>query len=281
MLTASDVKNQPGSGIDHLIGDRDRPILTVGPIGSAGAGCLSFAAASACADAIAELMAGVDGAILVCSATVADAVGADRTTLLVAENPRLAFLRAVRNHFALARPSPGIHPTAAVDPSAEVDPTAHVGAFCSIGAGCRIGAGTVIHSHVALYSGVRVGRNVTINSGTVIGADGFGYEKNESGELEKFPHIGGVVIEDDVEIGSNTSIDRGTLGDTLLKRGARIDNQIHIAHNVVVGRDSAVIAQAMIGGSVKIGDRAWIAPAAVIIDRVSIGSDTLVGLSAV
>ena len=94
-----------------------------------------------------------------------------------------------------------------------------------------------------------VGKNVIIHSNTVIGADGFGYQRNKDGSFEKFPHIGGVIIEDHVEIGANTCIDRGALGNTIIRNGAKIDNLVHIAHNVVIGQNTAVIANAMIGGS--------------------------------
>lgn len=132
-----------------------------------------------------------------------------------------------------------------------------------------------------MYDGTRIGRNVTVFSGTVIGADGFGYERRADGGMEKFIHKGGVVIEDDVEIGSNTSIDRGTLGDTILRRGAKVDNQVHIAHNCDVGEDAVVIAQSMIGGSVKIGARAWIAPSVVVMNGIAIGQDAMCGLGSI
>jgi UDP-3-O-[3-hydroxymyristoyl] glucosamine N-acyltransferase len=122
---------------------------------------------------------------------------------------------------------------------------------------------------------------VIIHAGTVIGADGFGYERNDGGELEKFPHLGHVVLEDNVEVGSNTCIDRGTLGDTIIREGAKIDNLVHIAHNVVVGRHAVVIAHAMIGGSTRIGDYAWVAPCACVRDVVSIGDRAMIGLGAV
>jgi UDP-3-O-[3-hydroxymyristoyl] glucosamine N-acyltransferase len=122
---------------------------------------------------------------------------------------------------------------------------------------------------------------VIIHAGTVIGADGFGYERNEDGTFEKFPHLGGVVIEDDVEIGANACIDRGTLAPTRIREGAKIDNLVHIAHNVDVGRHAAVIAHAMIGGGTRIGDYGWVAPCACLRDGIVIGTRSTVGLGAV
>src|SRR5206468_6601571 len=116
-----------------------------------------------------------------------------------------------------------------------IDAAASVVLCCVIGESCEVGPGTVLHSGVVLQRHVRIGRNVTVHASSVLGADGFGYERGADGTLEKFPHLGGVLVEDDVEIGSNTSIDRGSLGDTVLSRGCKIDNQVHVAHNVVVG----------------------------------------------
>jgi UDP-3-O-[3-hydroxymyristoyl] glucosamine N-acyltransferase len=205
---------------------------------------------------------------------------AGSNTLIFADNPRLAFIRAVAAFFVPQEP-PGIHASAVISSGAVIDPSATIGPYVVVDDKCEVGAGSVIHSHVHLYPGVRVGCNVVVHSGTVIGADGFGYERNETGDLEKFPHLGGVIIEDNVEIGSNTSIDRGTLGDTRILTGARIDNQCHIAHNVTIGRCTAVIAQSMIGGSVQIGDYAWVAPSATILNQITIGEGATVGLGAV
>jgi len=200
-------------------------------------------------------------------------------TFIIVEKPRLSFLRLVRTLFVEPKPR-GIHPTAVINPETNIHPDAFIGPFTYVGSKCEIGAGTVIYGHVHIYSKTRIGRNVIIHAGTVIGADGFGYERNERGELEKFPHVGGVVIEDNVEIGANTCVDRGTLGNTVIREGAKVDNLVHIAHNVVVGRHAAVIAHAMVGGSTRIGDYAWIAPSACLRDVISIGERAIVGLGA-
>ncbi len=199
--------------------------------------------------------------------------------LILTEQPRLVFLRLVQQLF-VPKVIYGKHPTASIHPEAEIHPDTFIGAFTYIGK-CKVDAGTIIYGHCYLYDNVAVGKNVTIHSGTVIGADGFGYSKNEKGEAEKFPHIGGVSIEDNVEIGSNTCIDKGALGNTLIKRGAKIDNLVHIAHNVVVGENAFVIALSMIGGSTVIGDNAWIAPSAAVMNGIKIGENATIGLGAV
>ena len=227
-----------------------------------------------------EVMRTTAAGVIVCGEAQATAEArALGKTLIVAEAPRLTFLRLVAQF--LAPPPPrGRHPTACVEDSADVHPDTWIGPFAYVGR-ATVGQGCVIHGQVQILDGCRLGRDVTVHAGTVIGADGFGYQRNERGELEKFPHIGGVVIEDGVEIGANACIDRGTLGDTIVREGARIDNLVHIAHNVVVGRHAAVIAHAMVGGSTTIGDGAWIAPSACIRDGLEIGSRATVGLGAV
>jgi UDP-3-O-[3-hydroxymyristoyl] glucosamine N-acyltransferase len=195
------------------------------------------------------------------------------------ENPRLIFLRVVTKLFE-KKPQPAIHPSATIHKEAQIATDTFIGAGVSIGEAI-IGNSCVIHPNVVIYHGVQIGNNVIIHAGSVIGADGFGYQKNENGELEKFPHIGGVEIADNVEIGSNVCVDRGTLGNTVIMEGAKIDNFVHIAHNVVVGRHAAVIAHAMIGGSTIIGDHSWIAPSAALRDRLKIGSHVTVGLGAI
>lgn len=276
-VTPSVVMQNDGC-ITALIGSPDRPICKPAPFDVAESGALTFLSRDLTPARLEKLRC-TPGLTVICREPF-DLEGAD-ATLLIAESPRLSFMRATARFFAPKRPAAGVHPTAQIHSTARIDPTAYVGPGVSVGAHSAVGADSVIHANVVIYDGVTIGDRVVVHGGTVIGADGFGYERNERGELEKFPHIGGVTIRDDVEIGSNTSVDRGSLQDTLICERARIDNQVHIAHNVVVGADVAVIAQAMIGGSVRIGDRAWIAPSATIMNQAHVGADATVGLGAV
>ena len=198
--------------------------------------------------------------------------------VILSNNARLDFMRVVEHFFTRPRPI-GIHSSAVIDPSTAIGPNVNIGPLSTIGKKVGIGEGTMIFAGVHIYDGVRIGKKVTIHSGAVIGADGFGYERNENGELEKFPHVGGVLIDDNVEIGANTCIDRGSLGDTRICQGARIDNLVHIAHNVYVGKHAVVIEKDMIGGGTHIGDFAWVAPSACLRDRINIGDRALVGLA--
>lgn len=159
--------------------------------------------------------------------------------------------------------------------SAKVHPRAFISSHVTIG------DDTVIHANVTIYRKVVIGKGCIIHSGTVIGAEGFGYEKDDDGTWFRIAHLGGVVIGDDVEIGANTCVDRGTLGDTLIERGAKVDNLVHVAHNVRIKQNAMVIANAMLGGSSVIGEGAWIAPSATIREGRRIGDHAVVGLGSV
>jgi len=191
--------------------------------------------------------------------------------LLLATQPRLAFARAAQLLCPRPEPEPGIHPSAIVHPSAQladgvaVDERVVIGEGVQVGGGTRIGAGTVIgakasigrncdlYPNVTVYPGVRLGDRVIIHSGAVLGSDGFGYVRDQtSGRYEKFPQVGRLEIEDDVEIGANTTIDRGALDLTRIGRGAKIDNLVHIGHNCQIGEDVVIAAQTGLSGSITI-----------------------------
>ena len=222
-------------------------------------------------------------------------------TCLVVAQPRLAFARAV----ALLVPErpvvdgEGVHPTAVVDPSAQLGEGVAVGACAvieagavigrrtQIGAGCcvgrevAIGEDCVLFPRVTLYPGVKLGARVRVHSGAVIGSDGFGYVPTGEG-WEKFPQRGTVVIEDDVEIGANSTIDRATLGETRIGRGVKIDNLVHVAHNVAIGEHSVLAAMAGIAGSSTLGKRVVAGGQAGVADHCRIGDGAvLTGQTAV
>ena len=191
--------------------------------------------------------------------------------LLLATQPRLAFARAGQLLCPKPESKPGIHPTATVHPSARLANTVRVeervaiGEGVQIGESTRIGAGSVIganvsigrncdfYPNVSVYPGVRLGDRVIVHSGAVLGSDGFGYVRDQAtGRYEKFPQIGGLEIEDDVEIGANTTIDRGALDTTRIRRGAKIDNLVHVGHNCQIGEDVVIAAQTGLSGSITI-----------------------------
>jgi UDP-3-O-[3-hydroxymyristoyl] glucosamine N-acyltransferase len=197
---------------------------------------------------------------------------------LRAKDPRAAFARAV----ALLHPSavtPGIHPSAAVASGAMVSPEASVGPFCSIAAGASIGAGVILYSGVTVYSGVSIGERTIVHAGSVLGADGFGFAF--TGErYEKFPQIGRVEIGADCEIGANCCIDRAALGVTVIGEGTKLDNMVHVGHNVRIGRHVVIAAQTGISGGVTIGDYAVIGGQVGIGDKARIEERAIVGSGA-
>ena len=219
--------------------------------------------------------------------------GFRRLPVLIADNPHLAFVRAVELFFEPYRPEPGIHPAALVSGSAEIGPGVSIGAFSVIGDEVRIGEGTVIfplvcvypravigahtviHSHVAVREDVRIGNRVIVHNGTVIGADGFGYIRLADGSYKKIPQKGIVVIEDDVEVGANAAIDRAALGETIIRKGAKIDNLVQVAHNVEVGENAVLAGLTGLAGSVTIGRGALLGGQVGVADHVRIGDNAI------
>lgn len=279
-VTARQMAAVASLGIDAVVGDADCAATRAMPLGAAGRGDVSFCTRQG--DDGAARIAATGASLVLCTADAAArlSLGADSPTLLLTPTPRLTFARVLSHFFAPAS-TPSRHPTAWVHPDATVADDASLGAYVVVDADCEVGSGCILHSHVNLARGSRLGARVILHAGVVIGADGFGHERNAAGTLEKFPQIGGVWIGDDVEIGANSCVSRGTLTDTIIESGVRMDNLVHIAHNVVVERDAVLTAHAMVAGSTRIGERAWIAPQAAIMDGISVGADAVVGLGAV
>jgi UDP-3-O-[3-hydroxymyristoyl] glucosamine N-acyltransferase len=144
-----------------------------------------------------------------------------------------------------------------------------------------IGDNVIIGHNNVIYSGTVIGNNCIIGSNNTIGGSGFGYEKTEDGYWEKIEHIGNVILYNNVEIGSNNAIDRGVIGSTIIGSGTKIDNLVHIAHNVNIGKNCMIIAKSMIGGSTIIGDDTWIAPSSSLINKISLGKNVTVGMGSV
>lgn len=218
----------------------------------------------------------------------------DKIPVIYSENPRLSFIKAVAFFFTPYRLDPGIHPQALVSSTAKIGKDVAIGAFAYVGDQVEIGAGTVIFPFVCLYPGVKIGRKtiihshvsireetrighrVIIHNGAVIGADGFGYLELKGNTRLKIPQKGIVVIEDDVEVGANTTVDRATLGETVIKRGTKIDNLVQIAHNVEIGENSVLAALTGISGSSKIGKNVIMGGQVGISDHVTIGDNVAI-----
>lgn len=193
-------------------------------------------------------------------------------------HPKETFIQ-ILNKLFVGKPKAGIHPTAIIDESAIIGEGVSIGPYSIIGK-CTIGDFTQIHSHCVVHDHSNIGPHVIIKSHSTIGSDGFGYSKNADGHYIKFPHLGGVIIQEYVEIGSNTCIDRGTLGNTMIGAHSKIDNLVHVAHNVHLGKNCIVVANVLIGGSTIIGNDCWIAPSVTIRDGLNIVSGVTVGMAA-
>jgi UDP-3-O-[3-hydroxymyristoyl] glucosamine N-acyltransferase len=206
---------------------------------------------------------------------------------------RIAFARVLPLFFPEETFAPGVHPSAVVDGTAQIDPTAHVGPWCVIGEEVKIGPRAVLqggnhlgrnclvgaHSHlfpnVVLYGQTQIGQRVRIHAGAIIGSDGFGYVL-DGGSHRKVPQVGQVIVQDDVEIGANVTIDRGALGPTIIGKGTKIDNLVQIAHNVTFGEHCLVVAQVGVAGSTKIGSHTILAGQVGIIGHLKIGNNVII-----
>ena len=270
----------------RVVGDPARIVRGVNSLELAGPDDLSFIVAPKNLDAALQSKA---------SCLIApDGCAATEKTLIIAANPKAAFAAIVGLFHAPVRPPAGIHPSAVIDPSAVVSPEASIGPQATIGAGARIGAraslgasvavgagtligdDTIIHPNVTIYPGMRIGARCIIHAGVVIGSDGFGFVM-DGGRYVKIPQLGTVLIEDDVEIGANCTIDRATFGSTVIKRGTKLDNLVHIAHNVTVGEHATFSAQVGVAGSSTIGNYVVLGGQVGVADHADIGDKVVAG----
>ena len=196
--------------------------------------------------------------------------------IVLVKNARLFFCELLS--FVASEITASISERAVIHPTAVIGEGTSIGDYSCIGEGVVIGSFCSISSHVSILKNVSLGDRVNVSAGAVIGTDGFGYEQRGDGTFIRFPHIGGVRIGNDVDIGGNTVIDRGALGMTVIEDGVKIDNLVHIAHNVHIEMDSLIIANAMVAGGVRVGKGSWIGPSSNILDRVSVGEKAFVGM---
>jgi UDP-3-O-[3-hydroxymyristoyl] glucosamine N-acyltransferase len=214
--------------------------------------------------------------------------------LIRVADARVAMARLLPLFYPPPTPAPGIHPSAAIDATARVDPSAHIGPHVVIGKqvvvgaraallggnhlgdGSEVGADSCLFPNVVIYSGCRIGQRVRIHAGTVIGADGYGYTFDQ-GRHRKVLQVGVVVVEDDVEIGANTCIDRAALSTTVIGAGTKIDNLVHIAHNVKIGRHCLIMGQVGFAGSTELGDYCVVASQSGIAGHLKLGPQAVVG----
>jgi len=281
-FTASEVAELLGGSI---VGDGAVQLTGFAPAATARAGDLTFAENETFFERAEQSAA---------SAILVDSNGQTTAkTLILVPQARIGFAKALALFFPEPEFAPGIHPTAVIAPSAQIDSSAHIGPYCVIGERVKIGAKAVLQSlvdigadstvgedtrifpNVTIYSRSQIGARARIHASAVIGSDGYGYVL-DSGFHRKIPQVGHVIIRDDVEIGAGVTIDRGALGATEIGKGAKIDNLVQIAHNVVIGEHCIVIAQAGVAGSTKIGNHTIIAGQTGIAGHLKIGSKVTV-----
>lgn len=271
-----------GDRVRARCGPRERAVTAAaGLADDDAAGVLSFCSAQG-GGAEAEIAAST-AAVILCRGDVSAKLRGVHAgkTLIGVDNPRLAFIEAIALRSAMPGPADGIALSARVAASAVIGDEVRIGEVAVVGEDCAIGAGARIDAGVVLYERTRIGARCTIQAGAVIGAEGYGFERDDTGCLHRFPHFGRVTIEDEVEVGARTCIDRGALGDTRIGRGTKIDDAAYIAHNVRVGRDCLIMAQTVLCGSCVVGHGVEISPGAVIRDKVRIGDGARIGLGAV
>jgi UDP-3-O-[3-hydroxymyristoyl] glucosamine N-acyltransferase len=271
----------------ELEGDGDLWLGGVAALERAGPGDLAYARSERFAEA---LRASGAGAVI-----APPGLDAGGRPAIRSPNPGLDFARAARRIAPPPESPPGVHASACVDPEARIDASAAIGPGCVVGARSRIGARSRLHARVVVYADVEIGAECVIHAGcvlregtalgdrvvlqpgAVLGSDGFGYAMDDEGRLEALPRLGRVVVEDDVEIGANAAVDRGSLGETRIRRGAKIDNLVQVAHNVEIGASAVVVAQAGIAGSSVVGARALVMAQAGVADHLEIGERAFVG----
>ena len=271
----------------EVVGDPNVEIRRVAKIEEAGTGDLTFFANPKYEKYIASTNA---SAILVSNGFDTTRTVASRLVFIKVPDPYVAFLQILKRVTPMPDPFPkGIHATAVIPDSAKLGSGISIGAHVVLGENVVVGANTkighgsvlgdgssvgedsVIYPNVSVYHGCTIGNRVILHSGVVIGSDGFGFAPRSDGTYEKIPQLGIAVLEDDVEVGANCTIDRATIGQTLLKHGVKLDNLVHIAHNVVVGENTVIAAQAGISGSTKVGKNVVIAGQVGIVGHIEIG----------
>ncbi len=265
----------------RLEGDGDLEIVRVAGLDHAGPDAVSFFANPRYGAALRTTRAG--------AVILGEDAPAACCAMLRSRHPYLAFADAVRLFDETPRPAPGIAPQAVVAADASIGPEVHIApfvvigagasigarsilhAFVSIGPGARVGDDCVLHSHVAVRERVVIGHRVVIQNGAVVGSDGYGFARRPDGTHQKIPQIGGLVVEDDVEIGANTTIDRPAVGETRIGAGTKIDNLVQIAHGVTVGRNVLLAAQVGVAGSATIEDDVTLAGQVGVAGHLTIG----------
>ena len=274
----------------NLIGDRNLTVSDIRDIEEAGTGDLAFVFREKDAVSLEKTKAS--------SSVVPEKIKKAPVPIIRCKNPNLAFKKVVALLLPDHIPHPkGVHKTASIGRNVTLGKDVTIGAYACLEDSARIGDGTIIYAHsyvgcsteignsciiypnVIIRERIKIGDRVIIHPGSVIGSDGYGYERTMSGH-EKIPHIGDVIIEDDVEIGASVTVDRAKIAHTRIGRGTKIDNLVQIAHNVTIGRNCIIVAQCGVSGSVKIGNNVMMGGQVGLVDHIEIGDNVMIGAQA-
>jgi UDP-3-O-[3-hydroxymyristoyl] glucosamine N-acyltransferase len=296
-FTAQQIADLIGGTVD---GDKDAVVNSLSKIEEGKPGSISFLSNPAYNQYLYETNASV---VIIASDFQPEKPLKKTCTLIRVASPREAFAKMLDFYSHLKNQKKGIEQPSFIHPSTEIGSDTYIGAMSSIGENCSIGNGvkiypgciigdnvkiderTVIYPGVKIYSDTKIGKDCTLHAGCVIGGDGFGFEPNSENNYKKIPHIGNVIIEDHVEIGCNTTIDRATLGSTIIRKGVKLDNLIQIAHNVEIGENTVVAGQSGIAGSTRVGKNCMIGGQVgivghiIIADGVKIAAQSGIGQS--
>ena len=227
-----------------------------------------------------KLICNSNSGIILCDKTMENLVKPkEGTQLIFLDNPRCVFIQ-VLDKMQNSKKLVGISSKANISKYAKIGKKCYIGDFTKLGSRCIVGDNTIIHDNVTILQDCSIGNNCIIQPGAVIGADGFAFERFRNGTLLKFPHTRGVKMADDVEVGASSSIARGSLSDTIIGEGTKIDALVHVAHNVIIGRYCEITAGTIIGGSTKIGNMCWTGLNSTIRDNIEIGNNVIVGAGA-
>jgi len=264
----------------ELEGDPDKEVIGINSLAEASDSEVSFLAREAYIPQLASSKAGA----VICDSETSKLFNGNK---IICSNPYLIYANCTKLFKENPTTQEGISKLASIDSSSSVSDSAAISSFVSIsadavieddvilmpgvfvGKGSRVGKGSIIHANVSLYDSVELGKDCIIHSGAVIGSDGLGFAK-ENNEWVKIEHLGRVLIGNNVEIGSNSTIDRGSIGDTVIGENVKIDNQVHIAHNVVIGSGTAIAGNSAIAGSTKIGKNCTLAGCSAVVDNIEI-----------
>ena len=273
----------------EIVGNKDVTVSTFAKIEDGHPGAISFLANPK----YEPYLYTTDSSIVIVNRSL-ELKGEVKATLIKVDDAYGCFAKLLELYAAYKPKKSGVHPTAVVAESAKVGEGCYIGAYVVVdegavigegvslyphvyvGDGATIGDGSTLHSGVKVYEGCKIGKRCIIHSGAVIGSDGFGFAPNAQGSYDKIPQIGIVTIEDDVEIGANTTIDRATMGSTVIEKGAKLDNLVQMGHNVVIGESTVMAGQSAVAGSAKVGKRCMIGGQAGIVGHVTVGDGTIV-----